>query len=761
MNLCVNCGIATTSCNTTGRRALNDEMILSVIRRWRTPQPVNNSDYICQACWNLAQTSAIDQPRQLGHRNVCLRCGRSLASRVTHLLHTGSSREIRIYNAIEEWIMPRTIEQGSHICHNCWVAADRAAVHMVSGPSTSSQGSSHEEIQIPAQVLTEPPASQPEEDRNNQPEPTIVLPGYMRAVETERWCFIQGCQRTERYRVPLFTRKMLLNRYKYYVPENNRLCDIHLVIEGWDFLESLRSNCVQNFTAKHIQDMMSLKDVIDCGLLHFDSIDTMGEHVVHTWVGLNKTQFNQMFHEVPQLLEIPKASLALAAYLMKLRTGDSDERLSILLKVSRRTLENWIHKVRDLLTEYFVPRFLGLNHINRQQIIDRNLTIPKALFGNFEGIDRPIVIFDGTYSYIEKSSNYLYQKKTYSLHKYRNLVKPFLIVSTDGHIIDVLGPYPATTSDSDIMKREFSNETLLKEYFIQGDAFILDRGFRDSLPLLHQHGYRTYVPASLEEGETQLSTIEANKSRAVTICRWVVEVVNGRFKRDFKLFRQNYFNVASKNFIKDFKVAAALLNSFHPPIVDRVDAGEILDQINLNMNIENALAEVIINENYNRRRSNFETITVHNDNLNDFPQLTHSELILISLGIYQIKQARSYYGEHVRGNDGYSIEVCREVSSSLLQELSASNRSWLLRGRIQSRHISRKTYFVYILVDSSLRGREAILNYYCNCIVGKRTVGCCAHVMSIIWYLSWARYQENIVPPAQFLDDILIIIEDE
>ncbi|XP_028165256.1 uncharacterized protein LOC114356347 [Ostrinia furnacalis] len=641
---------------------------------------------------------------------------------------------------------------------------------MISGPSTSSQGIPPEEIQPETQhpITESPDQTQPQvqdlpivpaNEGVNQPEPTIVLPEYMRAMETENRCFIEGCQRTERYRVPLSTRKMLLNQYKYYIPQNNRLCDQHLVIEAWDFLDSLRSHYLQTFTAKHIQDMLSLKEVVDSGLLRFENIDDMEDNVIHTWIGLNKAQFNQMFTEVPQLLEIPKATVALAAYLMKLRTGDSNERLATLLKVSRRTLEKWLHQVRDLLTEYFVPRNLGLNHINRQQLVERNLSIPQSLFGNFEGVDRPIVIFDGTYCYIEKSSNYMYQKKTYSMHKYRNLMKPFLMVCTDGHIIDVLGPYPATTSDADIMKNEFSNETKpLREYFNEGDAFVLDRGFRDSLPLLHQCGYRTYVPASLQEGETQLSTADANKSRAVTICRWVVEVVNGRFKRDFKLLRQNYFNVASRSFMKDFEVAASLLNMFHPPIVDRVDAGEIIEQINIFMNTENELADFIITNNYNRRRANFETITVQNDNLNDFPQLTHSQLILISLGTYQIKQARSYYGEHVRGNDGFVIEVCREVSSSLLRELSASNTSWLLRGRIQSRHISRKTYFIYILVDSSRRGREAILKHYCNCIVGRRTVGCCAHIMSIIWYLSWARYQDHLVPPAQFLDDILISI---
>lgn len=162
-----------------------------------------------------------------------------------------------------------------------------------------------EVIQPPAHVIAaDPPV---EEVRRNQLEPTIVLPDYMRAIETERRCFIEGCQRTERYRVPLSTRKMLLSRYKYYVPENNRLCDRHLVIEAWDFLTSLRNNYVQTFTAKHIQDMMSLKEVVQSGLLNFKNIDEMEDHIVHTWIGLNKTQFHQMFNEVSQLLEIPKA----------------------------------------------------------------------------------------------------------------------------------------------------------------------------------------------------------------------------------------------------------------------------------------------------------------------------------------------------------------------------------------------------------------------------------------------------------------------
>lgn len=74
---------------------------------------------------------------------------------------------------------------------------------------------------------------------------------------------------------------------------------------------------------------------------------------------------------------------------------------------------------------------------------------------------------------------------------------------------------------------------------------------------------------------------------------------------------------------------------------------------------------------------------------------------------------------------------------------------------------SRKIYFVYILYENNAVGRQAIKQYCCNCIVGRRTVGCCAHVMTVIWFLSWARYQNNIYPPAQFLDHVLLTYDSD
>ncbi|MFO0003396.1 MAG: transposase family protein [bacterium] len=55
-----------------------------------------------------------------------------------------------------------------------------------------------------------------------------------------------------------------------------------------------------------------------------------------------------------------------------------------------------------------------------------------------------VLIADGTYLYCEKSLNNQLQRKTYSGQKKRHLIKPFIIITSDGYIVDVFGLYPAT-----------------------------------------------------------------------------------------------------------------------------------------------------------------------------------------------------------------------------------------------------------------------------------------------------------------------------
>ncbi|CAK1602361.1 unnamed protein product [Parnassius mnemosyne] len=124
----------------------------------------------------------------------------------------------------------------------------------------------------------------------------------------------------------------------------------------------------------------------------------MDDRVFEYWIGLTKEKFNSILEEVPRINETRKGCLGLAALLMKMRTGDSDVRIATLVQVPRRTLENSIDKIREILLQDFVPQNLGIDQLTREQLLEHKLTIPHGIFGN-ENNTNALVICDGTYIY--------------------------------------------------------------------------------------------------------------------------------------------------------------------------------------------------------------------------------------------------------------------------------------------------------------------------------------------------------------------------
>lgn len=51
--------------------------------------------------------------------------------------------------------------------------------------------------------------------------------------------------------------------------------------------------------------------------------------------------------------------------------------------------------------------------------------------------------------------------------------------------------------------------------------------------------------------------------------------------------------------------------------------------------------------------------------------------------------------------------------------------------------------------------RNAIEQWYCTCLTGARTIGSCAHIVSIIWYMGKGRHTEFNLP-AEMLSSIMI-----
>ncbi|GBP54902.1 hypothetical protein EVAR_11656_1 [Eumeta japonica] len=438
--------------------------------------------------------------------HLCVTCTRSL--RRQRVRHEVSRPILEARPRFAEYILEHMrIDQAllndrQHICHRCWVAATRHEARL-------------NELDMEPQDLPQNP-EQPSVD-------VMSITGYKRSANTSNSCLFPNCRADNLVRVPRFIKSRMLVEYKLYIPPSARICHVHLTSNEWNELEELNNS---SFTAEHLKDMLDmLRDACQQSRFNFDNIESITTSELHFYTGLNHEEFNRLLEQTPSISQrSQRPKTVLGAYLMKIRTGEPNERLSSRLDMSRRSLERKLELARECLTNEFVPRHLGWDHISREEIVARNSTIPNAIFGVDNEVPPAILICDGTYIYIQKSSNFLFQKQSYSLHKFRNLLKPFLLICTDGYIVDVTGPHAATTSDATIMNAYIENEMNPIHYVLHNnDTFVLDRGFRDAISTLQTWGYQAHMPPTKLRSENQLSTVEANKSRLVTIVRWVVE----------------------------------------------------------------------------------------------------------------------------------------------------------------------------------------------------------------------------------------------
>lgn len=617
------------------------------------------------------------------------------------------------------------------VCHACWHRIDsdtnQAALHAPAAPAVG----------------------------------VVNVEGITRAANTARRCMFDDCHDTHLRQIPNSIKVHLLSYYHFYIPNLARICQRHLLHTPLEDIPQNVTNRLTGLNANYVADIINMYTLAleQRSYLDFENLNEISEEDIRFWTGQTRETFNRLLDEVPTLhrsSNTPRQDLAV--YLCKLRTGEPNNRIASIFNLSRRTVDRKILRVRHCLLTDFVPSHLGLDHISREQVIQHNRVLPNYLFGNEES-PKAIMICDGTYIFIEKSSNFLFQRRTYSLHKYRNLVKPFLIVCADGYILDVTGPYPARTTDAEIMTQILENhdepieDGAFHYFFVEGDVFILDKGFRDSIPLMETYGYDVYMPPTKLRHENQLRREQANKSRKITMVRWVVEAINGRFKRDFKLFRNRVFNKNVPHIFDDFRIAAALINCFQEPYLDSPYLSDFINIIDENIERPNLLAEYVERFNINRQRATFQRMAADNPQVADFPRLTIEDLILFAIGTYHVKVARSYCSEHLKATEVYEMELYRHPEAII-------NNHVLIRCRINSRHVTTKTYYTYVLYNPEIEGRNAISEYYCSCYHGKRTLGSCAHVVSVIYYLGWARHQDDFYHPALGMATVLLDLEN-
>lgn len=81
----------------------------------------------------------------------------------------------------------------------------------------------------------------------------------------------------------------------------------------------------------------------------------------------------------------------------------------------------------------------------------------------------------------------------------------------------------------------------------------------------------------------------------------------------------------------------------------------------------------------------------------------------------------------------------------------------IIQVKIQSRHVSSKVYKIWIEYDE-LEG--TIDGWYCTCKSGARTLGCCSHITSVLWYLGYYRHCQKKQRNCQSYKDFLCDAED-
>lgn len=390
---------------------------------------------------------------------------------------------------------------------------------------------------------------------------------------------------------------------------------------------------------------------------------------------------------------------------------------------------------------------------SREDLLAHKTSLSRSLFdaGSVNSIH---IIMDGTYLYVEISRSHSFQKRTYNSHKKRNYVKVMMGTAPDGFIIFAEGPFTAGENDATITSQLLQKNIPALTNFQPEDVFIVDRGFRDCKTELMNNGYIVKTPAC-SPSNTQLTTQEANQTRLVTRVRYDIERMNGVVKGMWKLLGQVCESQGIPAMMDDFQIAAALINRSKKSLVQTENPEWIANRMLSRMNLANELSKFVSKDSFKKKISRKE-YTMLTDLL-IFPQLTMHDLYRISCGPYQIEQAKCYGYDHLEAHGNnfevftFSNAVLDSVDKNLLKD---APNAVLVMAQQKSRFVSSSKYRSYVLFDLDGTDYNCILEYCCECKVGKRTVGCCSHVMTIIYYLSFAQYNNGIPKIAKHLDNV-------
>ena len=136
------------------------------------------------------------------------------------------------------------------------------------------------------------------------------------------------------------------------------------------------------------------------------------------------------------------------------------------------------------------------------------------------------------------------------------------------------------------------------------------------------------------------------------------------------------------------------------------------------MSLRNTLADDVVTNRWSRRPTLLQSISACE--VTDFPRLFGEDLLLLASGPYQLREAASYLAEILDADDQAEMRFVKATPT-------------IVRLDSRSRHRNDIEYRVY--VDYEPHKDYDVLSikrYCCDFKNGLRTVGCCAHLATVL-----------------------------
>ncbi|CAF1497265.1 unnamed protein product [Rotaria magnacalcarata] len=361
----------------------------------------------------------------------------------------------------------------------------------------------------------------------------IIMIPIERCTKSHRECIVCGLRDGSLKVLSKDQRTLVFVKRGILVPAGSRCCSNHLYNQHLDFdsISQIRADQMERFIcdANRLQEILNdfRLILVNQKSFDFDNPYSLNDQDYYNVTGLHRDQFDQVVKSIKSMHNSHNRSIrvAVAIFCAKMRLGVSNDVLATMFHMcNKRVISKIIHQTTNALIKDFAPAYIGFAHISRESVLKSHQTeLASALFTDDN--QQVVVVMDGTYLFIQKSMYNELQRRTYSTHKHRHLIKPMIVTTTNGYILSVLGPFFGDYRNNDakiIQHCLLNNEQDILKWLKDDDIIILDRGFRDVVPTMKMLDFQTVMPSFLN-GRPQLTTEEANESRLVTANRWVIE----------------------------------------------------------------------------------------------------------------------------------------------------------------------------------------------------------------------------------------------